>query len=247
MRNIGETGVKANTRTTFWEDVATTRWGAYTSDVARRAILRAHELSPVPTTAVDLGCEGGRWSKLLTDLGWNMVCTDVDEEVLRLCQKRIPTAKCLLAKPGGNTLECSSQSADLLLCMEVPPVIHSQWFLLEAERVLRDRGLIVGVFWNRMSFRAMFVNCVNERNSGSALYQRSYSSWKRNLPLRGFRMLYEEGYCWFPFRRKSNSIFIPYFIRLERRLHLHRLIKFSPWIAFIAQKSLLEASETRIV
>ena len=50
-------------------------------------------------------------------------------------------------------------------------------------------------------------------------------------------MLYEEGFCWFPFRRASNSIFIPYVTSLEKKLGLRKLVVISPWIVFIAQKS----------
>ncbi|GJQ22980.1 MAG: methyltransferase domain-containing protein [Planctomycetia bacterium] len=81
---------------THWEKVAGTRWGAYTTEVEKRAILKAHDLSGESQTAIEIGCEGGRWSKLLTNLGWNMICVDINEAVLKICKKRIPTANCIL-------------------------------------------------------------------------------------------------------------------------------------------------------
>lgn len=221
---------------TYWEKVAKTRWGAYTSDIARRAILRGHDLSGEPTTALEIGCEGGRWSKLLTDLGWNMVCTDINDELLKICKKRIPTANCILMRPNDDKIPCVTDSVNLLLCVEVAPVIQSDWFINEAFRVLQKDGLIIGVFWNVLSFRGLFAHIKASFTGSFDYYKIAYLFWKRNLSNRGFCILYEEGYCWFPFPRASNSVFVPFFTRLEKRSGLRKLTAFSPWIAFIAQK-----------
>ena len=52
----------------------------------------------------------------------------------------------------------------------------------------------------------------------------------------GFEVLHEEGYCWSPFARTSNSPLVPVFVQAERMLGLHRWIALSPWIAFVARK-----------
>src|SRR5215217_278249 len=79
---------------TYWEKAAETEWGAYISDIERRTILRAHELSAQVSVALEIGAEGGRWSKLLANFGWSIVCTDINAETLAICQKRIPAAEC---------------------------------------------------------------------------------------------------------------------------------------------------------
>lgn len=221
---------------TYWEKVSNTRWGAYTTDIARSTILRGHNLLGGPATALEIGCEGGRWSRLLTDLGWNMVCTDVNEKVLKICQKRIPTANCILVNPDSTKIPCESNSLSLILCIEVAPVIQSDWFINEAFRTLKNNGLIVGVFWNLLSFRGLFVHLKDSISSRSEWYNITYRFWKKDLLNKDFSILYEEGYCWFPFPRDSNSVFVPFFTQLEKRMRLHKLSTFSPWIAFIAQK-----------
>ncbi|MBS4058967.1 MAG: methyltransferase domain-containing protein [Bacteroidetes bacterium] len=221
---------------TLWEEVANTRWGAYTTDIARQAILKAHGLSKKPATALEIGVEGGRWSKLLADLGWNMVCTDINYEVLKTCKKRIPTANCILVGPNDNKIPYATDTVNLLLCVEVAPVIQSDWFINEAFRVLQNDGLIIGVFWNFLSFRGLFAHIKASFTGSFDFYKIAYRFWKRNLLNSGFCILYEEGYCWFPFSRASNSVFIPFFTRLEKRLGLGKLTDFSPWIVFIAQK-----------
>ena len=67
-------------------------------------------------------------------------------------------------------------------------------------------------------------------------YQMSYIDWKRDFCKQGFKMLYEEGICWFPFSRSSNSLLVPMFTMIEQRLGLRRLPNLSPWVVFLAQK-----------
>ena len=233
LRNIHETReIEGIDSPTIWERVAERQWGAYTSEIAKQAILRSDGLSGKPAVALEIGCEGGRWSKLLTSLGWKTICVDTDREALELCRKRIPTAHCILSNSSDESIPCESHSIDLLLCLEVAPVIQSDWFINEGFRVLRERGLIVGVFWNRLSLRGLFVRARGD----SEHYKHAYTSWKRDLSKRGFHIEYEEGYCWFPFHRTSDSRYIPFFTRLEKGFGLRKLTSLSPWIVFIARK-----------
>jgi ubiquinone/menaquinone biosynthesis C-methylase UbiE len=222
---------------TFWEGVAESRWGAYVSDIEERAILKAHDLCRKPATALEIGCEGGRWSKVLADLGWNMICTDINDQTLTICKKRIPQANCILVKPDDNELPCESESVALLLSIEVAPVIKADWFINEAFRVLQNGGLMVGVFFNLLSFRGLFAHTASLLTGTFGYYSLSYPSWRKKLLSNGYSVLYEEGYCWFPFRRASNSVFVPYFVRIEKELGLRKLVRISPWIVFIAQKA----------
>ena len=76
-----------------WERIgSSTRYGRYASEVEKKTLLKANSLIKKPTTALDIGCEGGRWSKLLADTGWNLICTDIDQNSLAICQERIPAA-----------------------------------------------------------------------------------------------------------------------------------------------------------
>ena len=63
----------------------------------------------------------------------------------------------------------------------------------------------------------------------------SYPVWKKDLQYRGFHMIHEEGICWFPFGRESNSRLIPLCTSLESRLGMRRLPGVSPWIVFVAE------------
>ena len=223
---------------TSWEKVALTRWGAYLSDVEQRAILQAQKLAGAPASALEVGCEGGRWSLMLAQMGWKMTCTDVNQEALAVCQKRVRAANCILVEPGSKTIPCGSNLFDLLLCIEVAPVIQSDWFVDEAHRVLKNGGVLVGVNWNRISPRGLLVR--SARRMGLArgdFYKVSYPRLRSRLLAAQFRIVHEEGFCWGPFKRDSNSSLIPLFVKLERLLQLTKIVSVSPWIVFIARKT----------
>jgi SAM-dependent methyltransferase len=221
---------------TYWENIARSKWGSYITGVEKEVLLKAIELVKVPTNALEIGCEGGRWSKLLVDLGWKVVCTDINPNTLAICQERIPSAKCILVNAIDTTLPCDTSSQALLLCIEVISVLWNNWFINECDRVLSPGGYIIGVFENRMSLRGFVRHLISEVNGQFDYYKVGYPTWRRKLRLSGFNMVYEEGICWFPFSRSSNSFLVPAFTQIELLLGLRRLPSISPWIVFLAQK-----------
>ena len=216
--------------------MSTTRWGAYISEMARQNILKAHEFAGQPAAALQVGCEGGRWAKLLADRGWEMTCTDVDPQAIETCRSRNPSAKCIVVDRNDQKFPCPNDSIDLVLCIEVAPVIQSDWFIGEADRVLRPGGVIVGVFLNQMSGRGYFAHCVASMKNNYDYYQFTYWDFRRRLSAPGFKVVREIGYSWFPFRRHSDSVLVPFLTRLEKALGLRKLPALSPWIAFIAKR-----------
>ena len=224
-----------------WEHInSITRYGLYASEIEKNAILKAHSLTAKPTTALEMGCEGGRWSKLLADFRWEMTCTDIHDQSLAICQRRIPTATCIHVNPEDSTLPCATESVGLALCIEVPQVLNAEWFIDEAFRVLQKGGLVVGTFLNRASWRGFLYHhmpALRTKGSGQWYwFPQSYSAWRQQLCARGFTMVNEEGYAWPPFRRTSNSLLIPVATHIEQYLRLRKLVSLSPMVVFIAQK-----------
>jgi len=225
----------------YWEGVAQTRWGSYISNIEKQAILKAEELAGNPARALEIGCESGRWSELLSDLGWNMICADINTENLELCRKRIPSAQCILVGQQDTTLPAGPSSVSLLLCIEVFPVIDSEWFLPEANRVLANGGVLIGVLLNTLSIRGLFYRAaepLRKNDPENNFYRQPYFSFRNKISSIGFDIIYQRGFCWFPFSRTSNSKMIPIAGRIEKFLYLDRLIQLSPWVVFIARKSI---------
>jgi hypothetical protein len=106
----------------------------------------------------------------------------------------------------------------------------------ETARILKEDGLLVMVYWNLFSLRGVFHHMRTLVTGGEAFYRRPYSTWKRKMATNGFRCVYEEGFCWSPFRRESNSGLVPYVTAVEGQLGLRRLPAISPWVVTILQK-----------
>ena len=220
----------------FYDRVAETRWGKYLSSVERDVILAAHQLCGVPTVALDVGAAGGRWSELLAERGWEIICTDINASSLERCRERIPGATCIRANPHDTTLPCATESIGLLLCIEVFQVIPNAWFISEASRTLKPNGLIVGVFNNKLSWRGYIHHVLSVARNQFDYYDTSYYQWRRKLREAGFQVMREEGLCWFPLSRTSDSPLVSLCTSVESRIGLRHLPIVSPWIVFTAQK-----------
>jgi SAM-dependent methyltransferase len=224
---------------TYIDRHAQTRWGKYLIGVEGRVIDRYRSIAEAPAEAVDIGCGTGQWARQLFDLGWKVTCIDVDEQALEICRSRVPGAKCILASLSSRTIPVDSNVASLAVCIEVAPVIEADWFLPELQRVCRPGAVFVGVHVNRRSWRGLAVRLkyfLTRSYFGNIYYLTAYREWKKRLAAAGFELIHEEGFCWAPFERDSNSVFVPLFTRLERLLRLHQRVDFSPWVVFAARK-----------
>ena len=222
---------------TQWEHVALTRWGSYLTEIEQEAIGAASRLAGIPGRALEVGCEGGRWSRMLTHAGWDMTCTDVNPDSLRICQRRVPSAECVLVTQEQQVLPVQTEAVRLLLCIEVAPVSNSRWFAAEAYRALEPGGVLVAVTWNRHSLRGQFVRLAAYLSGKSEeFYKISYTTFRQQLTTAGFSMLTEKGYCWFPFGRESNSSWVTRATQWEQSLRLHKLLRVSPWVICTARK-----------
>jgi ubiquinone/menaquinone biosynthesis C-methylase UbiE len=240
MQNVSSSDLNQ----TMWSDaehydrVAETRWGRYLTHAEKQAILSAHRASSAPSTVLDVGGGGGRWSQLLCQLGWRAICSEVNERSLAVCQERLPSATCILVNQSDEVLPVDDQSVSMVLCMEVFAVMPTLWFMEEAARVIRPEGLLVGVFNNKCSFRGQLKHAMHRvrGSTGFDYYNTCYKPWKAAMRLRGFEFIYEDGMCWLPFSRGSDSRLIKPLVALERKLYLHRVPDLSPWIVFVARK-----------
>ena len=228
------------TETTYWEDAAERAWGKYLTDAERRVLLKALDLAPRTGEAMDVGCNGGRWSKYVMERRGSVVCTDIDSEALDLCASRLPEAKCVLTKPSDERLPAADGELGLLLVYEVAPVTNAAWFPRDARRVLEPDGILVCSYFNPVSIRALLyrvVAFVDRRRRALPFYRGpSYVSFRRSLADAGFEFAYQEGLAWAPFTRLSDSRWVSVAAHVEGALGLRRLASVSPWVLVIARR-----------
>ncbi|GAA4864492.1 class I SAM-dependent methyltransferase [Actinomycetospora straminea] len=225
-------------RQTKWEQIAETRWGRYLSAREKDAIVTASRLAGPPGDALDIGAEGGRWARLLRDLGWSVTCTDVDEDAVALCAARLPDVRCLKVSPDREELPIGDRAVGLVICIEVIAVVSTAWFAPEVARVLAPGGSCVTVVWNCRSVRGWAANLLERYRHGRPhpYYTDDYASWRQRLVDHDFDIVSERGMAWFPFRRSSDSPAIPWATKLEDVLRLPRLVSWSPWVLVVARR-----------
>src|SRR5262249_55639482 len=157
-----------------WErTVEHSRFMAYTSEVERELILQASNLAGPPTLALDFGCEAGRFSQILADRGWSVICADTNASALELCQQRIPGAWCVPLSEENRQIPCADDSLGVLLCIECP-VMPEGWFAREATRTLRTGGALVGVLHNKLSWRGAISHSHATLQHSRDWYSNSY-------------------------------------------------------------------------
>jgi SAM-dependent methyltransferase len=226
-----------------WERTAgLSRFVAYTSRLERELILHASELAAPPTVALDIGCEAGRFSQILAERGWSMICADINSRALELCQQRIPGARCVLLTEDNRKVPCDDSSLGMLLCIDCP-VMPEEWFAREATRALRTGGVLVGVFSNKLSWRGAFSHMLASLRGCQDWYSNSYPSWRRAMRARGFKMVRELGWRWPPFSITSNSPLLPLAFAAERAMGLRKLVAVSPLVGFVAIKKNVTAAQ----
>jgi SAM-dependent methyltransferase len=236
---------------TWWEAVAETAWGRYLTDAERRVLLTALDLAPRTGEAMEVGCEGGRWSKYLLERRGSVVCTDIDPGVIELCASRLPEANCALTRPSDERFPATDGDLALLLVYEVAPVTNAAWFPLEAGRVLGPHGILAFSYYNPLSIRGIFYRAVAlvDRSRRELPYYRgpSYLSFRRSLARAGFEFMHQEGFAWAPFTRVSDSRWVSVAAHIERALGLRRLASISPLVLVIARRTEGTAHGSRLV
>ncbi len=222
---------------TAYESIVETRFGRYLTARELEAIRIATAACPPPGRGLDVGCDGGRWSRHLADLGYEMTCTDVSESSLRVCAARVPQACCVKAAPEDTSLPAESASLRIVLCINVVEVILSEWAKAEFARVLEPGGMLVASVPNRSSWRGVYAHHSESQKIWRDHYRVSYPQWRRELCDAGFEMVHERGCRWIPFRRNSNSPAVGPFALAERILGLSRWVTRSPWVLFVARRT----------
>jgi SAM-dependent methyltransferase len=220
----------------YWEQINTSLWGSYLTNLELDAIQRAARLAGTPQAALEVGCEGGRWAAMLESQGWDMTCTDVNPEALEICRNRLERGRCIQVSPHDTTLPAEDDAVSLLLCMEVFPVVYNDWFIAEAWRVLQEGGVVVGAFLNLCSWKGLLHRVRSTVLRRFQWYHRTYPNWRAQVRKTGFELHLETGYSWMPFGRGSNHPLVPFAASLEETFGLRKLPAASPWVLFIAQK-----------
>ena len=224
---------------------------------AKRALVRwlleTYAALP-PRLGVDVGCGTGGMVQVLSSLGGWWVGTDRSELALMFCRKRgLPR----LLQASAETLPLRSESADLVLCLDVlyhRGVVDDRRVLGECFRILRPGGTVVitdsALDWlrgphdeavhTRKRYRLSEMVALVEVARFTVL-RRSYANTLLFFPAAAYRLARR----WLPGRgSRSDILALPRLIErilagvmtLERWLLRRRDLPFGSSVVLVARK-----------
>lgn len=214
--------------------------GQYLTRVEGKLIERAFDDRGWPKLLLDIGGGDGRLVKQMPARG---VCPIVLEaDPIPLQELKVSTWHYPLILGEGNLLPIKSNSVDAVMTVQVTPCTdaeHNVHYFSEVYRVLKERGIFLVVTDNKRSILGA-MNQVAELpghiKKPYRFYSESYAITKGKLVNAGFKIGWVKGFRWIPFSRTSNSRLIPVFSAIERFLGLEKLVKYSPWLFWVAVK-----------
>jgi len=147
--------------------------------------------------ALDVGAGRGRYTKLLCDKGYEVVCTDINPEMLGIIAKRGIPSKRYVA--DAENLPFESEHFDLVTAMDITMHIHNTEKLLrEIHRVLKPSGEL---FVNISNGKSLYTLWTKKLNPKFRALQKNYlrknftpHEFKNLLNDSGFRILSEHGH-----------------------------------------------------
>lgn len=166
-----------------------------------------------PKTALDIGCGGGVFTKMLSAKGYECLGIDTDRERIETAQKDFGTERSKFEVQDATQLKCPSKSYDVVLCLEVIEHLgNPEHLLTEIRRVTKPEGLVVFSTPNRCSpegLAGMTLQRLGGRkwNAWDPTHVTIFSSseFLRLLRDNGLEPVRVVGYCYFPsvYRFKS--------------------------------------------
>ena len=225
----------------YWENISTnTKHGRCIDKIEKNTIEKAFNLIINKNCVLEIECEGGKWLDLAYNAGFStLIGTDVNNYE-KACKIKNENIIFYQVNPDESFLPCKDNSINLIIVMQVVPVVHSEWFYKEANRVLTKDGFVVGMITNKNTIRGFLFNKSRgkvEFRQNELSYTKSFNFWKKLIEKQNFKFFYKRGYNIGPFSRDSNSRLIPIFSFFENIFALYKLHFLSPWFIFILKKN----------
>jgi SAM-dependent methyltransferase len=132
---------------------------------------------------LDVGCGGGAFIPLATELGWSVVGVDVSEEQLRVARKRVGVLAAELVQADATQLPFEEESFDAVLTVLTSTDVEPwERLVAEAARVLRPGGAFVHI-----GLHPCFVGPHAVTRDGVLTIGEGYQERRRQVDLPAFK------------------------------------------------------------
>lgn len=197
------------TEDNYWDRCNATTAGQYL-DSQERLIVNEFLDSYTPRLCLDIACGSGRFS-------------------LPIMEKRL----CIL-QIDAECLPFRDKMFDCILSIQTVGYTDIQQFFFECNRILQCGGWLLFNEANRHSYKAPIHRKIS---LSTQFYRHSYSEICSMLIDNGFQIKKVAGMNWLPIKRDSDNRWIPLASKIESGLKLSNFPSISPWVFYLAQKS----------
>ena len=182
---------------------------------------------------LEIGCGSGRITLPLSRHGLNIIAMDLNAAPLASFQSKSKAVS--LVRGNAVHLPFVDGSLDYVLAIQTLLNFNHESFLIECKRVLKGGGLLLCQFLNCQSYKWILKKLFKNQRALDGYSCSGYGQFLRAADKYGFEVQALHGYNWLPFDRHSNSNWVNTASRLEERLRLDRLRRFSPWLLVAAR------------
>jgi len=183
---------------------------------------------------LDIAGGSGRFALPLLDYSKNITVIDLNPSALQLLRDRDNNIEILNA---DFTTKKIQDIFSFILCIEAIGYFQNwEVFFNKVNTLLKDDGRFVFLYTNPDSWR-FFLRKIKHRKNGFHPYKEmELSELKSTLNKCNFEIEKMEGMNWIPLSLSSNSIFVSFFVFIEKLFNLKNWYAQSPWILISVKK-----------
>jgi ubiquinone/menaquinone biosynthesis C-methylase UbiE len=228
----------------YWDYANATTMGLYL-DRQERSVVDEFLNIHTPRSCLDIACGSGRFSLSLMEKGIHVVAADRDPIPLKKLNNKILGARnrdkmIHIMQIDAGSLPFQDRTFDCILSIQTVSELNIQHFFSECNRILKDGGWLLFNEANRHSYKTILFR---KFGSKSPFYRRSHSEICSLLADNNFKIERAVGMNWLPIKRNSNRRWTPFASKIERELRLWAFPSISPWVFYVAQKSVPTADD----
>jgi len=226
------------TEDNYWDRCNATTAGQYL-DSQERLIVNEFLDSYTPRLCLDIACGSGRFSLPIMERGICVVAGDRDPIPIKKLNNKSSGSRnrekrlCIL-QIDAECLLFRDKMFDCILSIQTVGYTDIQQFFFECNRILQCGGWLLFNEANRHSYKAPIHRKIS---LSTQFYRHSYSEICSMLIDNGFQIKKVAGMNWLPIKRDSDNRWIPLASKIESGLKLSNFPSISPWVFYLAQKS----------
>jgi 2-polyprenyl-3-methyl-5-hydroxy-6-metoxy-1,4-benzoquinol methylase len=184
---------------------------------------------------LDIAGGSGRFAIPLFEKTGNITVLDVNREAIDILKKYNENIRTINADFNKINIE---EKFSIVLCIEALNVFpDTSAFFDKVNDLLSVNGRFIFTYSNPQSWRFYMRKVMRHWKGYTSYYETNYKTLFNLLENKGWVVEKVDGMNWIPLKLSSNSIWVDFFIKIERIFRLNRWLSQSPWLLISVRKA----------